>query len=134
MPLTRTAAFTASGLSLMNPLSSMVETLPGVARRVLRTTWTTCGGALLVTHQLSVGPEFSSAASTLLMSVWRSSRSGDRPELAMSAWYWARVVSLLTVVKSPEVLVASVTVLAAAADAAPDGIAMAWTRLAKADM
>src|ERR1700691_2512673 len=38
MPLTRTAAFTASGLSLMNRLSSMVETLPGVARHVLRTT------------------------------------------------------------------------------------------------
>jgi hypothetical protein len=40
MPLTRTAAFTASGLSLMNRLSSMVETLPGVARRVLKTTAT----------------------------------------------------------------------------------------------
>jgi hypothetical protein len=38
MPLTRTAAFTASGLSLMNRLSSMVETLPGVARHVLRST------------------------------------------------------------------------------------------------
>src|SRR5271168_4233145 len=45
MPLTRTAAFTASGLSLMNRLSSMVETLPGVARRALRTTWTPYGGA-----------------------------------------------------------------------------------------
>jgi hypothetical protein len=40
MPLTRTAAFTASGLSLMNRLSSMVETLPGVARRVRKTTGT----------------------------------------------------------------------------------------------
>jgi hypothetical protein len=40
MPLTRTAAFTASGLSLMNRLSSMVETLPGVARHVLKTTGT----------------------------------------------------------------------------------------------
>lgn len=38
MPFTRTAAFTVSGLSLMNRLSSMAETLPGVACRVLRTT------------------------------------------------------------------------------------------------
>src|ERR1700728_4818444 len=55
MPLTRIAAFTASGLSLMNRLSSMMETLPGVARRVLRTTGRRYVRGMLVTNHVLSG-------------------------------------------------------------------------------
>ena len=87
-------------------------------------------------------PEATFGRSTLVRSVDRAARSrcpldlvrSERPELAWSAWYWAAVVSWLTVVRSAEALVASATSLAAAADVAAVGIAMPWTWLAKADM
>src|ERR1700733_11258059 len=81
-----------------------------------------------------LGAEALSALPRLLMSAWSASRSGVTPELASSAWNWATVVSLLTVVRSAEAWVASATVVAAAADVAAVGIAMARTWLAKADM
>src|SRR5579859_5782883 len=62
MPLTRTAALTASGLSLMNRLSSMVKTLPGMARRALKTTGRRYVGCMLVTNHVLSGAVIGAAS------------------------------------------------------------------------